>query len=138
MSRRLFVLVLPLILLVAVPMVRGEEENPIVTLVKTKVKDKDKPFGMTVTFKVNKGDEKEFADAFKAALAGTRKEPGNLGYYLNQDVEDPTTFVVFERFKSIAALEAHAKSKHVADLLPIIGPLLDGEPGVKVYGIAGE
>ena len=103
-------------LLLAVPLfafaiadVRADDENPIVTLVKSKVKDKNKPFGMTVTFKVKSGEEKAFAEAFKPGAAATRKEAGNLGYYLNHDVDDPTVFVVYERFKNIAALEDHAK-----------------------------
>lgn len=129
---------LPLALLVGLSEVRAQDENPVVTLVKSKVKDKDKAFGMTVTFKVKAGEEKSFEEAFKACLTGTRKEPGCLGYYLNHDVEDPTTFVVFERFKKISALEDHAKSAHVGALLKKIGPLLDGDPAVKVYGIAGE
>jgi quinol monooxygenase YgiN len=127
-------------LLLAVPMfalaladVRADDENPIVTLVKTKVKDKNKPFGMTVTFKVKAGEEKAFAEAFKPCAAATRKESGNLGYYLNHDVDEPTVFVAFERFKNIAALEDHAKSKHVEELLKKIGPMLDGAPAVKVY-----
>jgi quinol monooxygenase YgiN len=138
MLRRALLFVLPITLVVGLSVVRAQDENPVVTLVKSKVKDKDKPFGMTVTFKVKEGADKEFAEAFKSCLAGTRKESGCLAYFLNQDAEDPTTFVVFERFKKITALEDHAKSAHVADLLKKIGPLLDGPPGVKVYGIAGE
>jgi len=138
MLRRAMLLVLPLALIAVRSDVRAQDENPIVTLVKSKVKDKDKPFGMTVTFKVNAGSEKEFETAFKTCVAGTRKEPGCLAYFLNQDAEDPTTFVVFERFKKISALEDHARSAHVGELLAKIGPLLDGDPSVKVYAVSGE
>lgn len=138
MLRRSLLLVLPLALVAIRSDVRAEEENPIVTLVKSKVKDKDKAFGMTVTFKVKSGDEKAFEEAFISCVAGTRKEPGCLAYFVNRDADDPGTFVVFERFKKIAALEAHAKSAHVSELLKKIGPMLDGDPAVKVYGIASE
>jgi quinol monooxygenase YgiN len=111
----------------------ADEENPIVTLVKSKVKDKTKPFGMTVTFKVKAGQEKAFAEAFEPCAAATRKEAGNLGYALNHDLDDPSLFMVYEKFKSIAAIEEHAKSKHVEELLKKIGPMLDGSPTVKVY-----
>jgi len=132
------VLFLGVVLPMTVPAVQAEDENPIVTLVKTKVSDSSQPFGMTVQFKVREGSEKAFEQAFAAAVAGTRKEPGCLAYYLNRDVEDPSTFVVFERFKSVAALESHAKTAHVADVLKKITPLLAGDPAVKVYSIAGE
>ena len=117
---------------------RADDENPIVTLVKSKVKEPAKPFGMTVTFKVQAGGEKTFEEAFAACVAGTRKEPGNLAYYLNRDIEDPSSYVVFERFKNVAALENHAKTPHVAELLKKIGPLLEGAPAVKVFAVAGE
>ncbi len=126
------------ILALTIADVRADDENPIVTLVKTKVKDKTKPFGMTVTFKVKAGQEKAFEEAFGPCLKATRKESGNLGYFLNHDVDDPTVFVVYERFKSIPSLEEHAKSKHVEVLLEQIGPMLDGEPKVKVYAPVGE
>lgn len=138
MLRRAMLLVIPLALIAVFSDVRAQDENPIVTQVKSKVKDKDKPFGMIITFKVNAGSEKEFENAFKACVAGTRKEPGCLAYFLNHDAEDPTIFVVFERFKKISALEEHAKSAHVSALLEKIGPLLDGAPSLKVYAIAGE
>jgi quinol monooxygenase YgiN len=132
MFRRALLLAVPMFALV-LSEVRADDENPIVTLVKSKVKDKTKPFGMTVVFKVKAGEEKAFAEAFKPCAAATRKEAGNLGYYLNHDVDDPTVFVVYERFKNVAALEDHAKSKHVEELLKKIGPMLDGAPTAKVY-----
>lgn len=138
MLQRAILFVLSLFMLASLSEVRAEDENPIVTFVKSKVREKDKPFGMTVAFKVKEGSEKAFEEAFKPCLAGTRKEAGCLAYYFNRDAEDPSTFVVFERFKNIAALENHAKSQHVADLLKKITSLLDGEPVAKVYGIAGE
>lgn len=138
MLLRALLFALSLALLTPANQVRAEEENPIVTLVKTKVKDPGQPFGMTVTFKVRAGAEQSFEEAFTPCVAATRKEPGNLAYFLNRDVEDPSSFLVFERFKSIAALEAHAKTAHVAELLKQIGPLLAGPPSVKVYGVAGQ
>ena len=130
--------VLLLVMLGGWSQLRAEEENPIVTLVKSKRTDKSKAFGMTVQFKVKEGKEKAFEEAFAPAVAGTRKEPGCLAYFLNQDGDDPSTFLVFERFKNVAALESHAKTPHVAEVLKKITPLLDGDPAVKVYSIAGE
>ena len=138
MLQRYMGFVLSLVVLVGVPQLRAEEENPIVTLVKSKVTDKSKPFGMTVQFKVKQGEAKAFEEAFAPCLASTRKEPGCIVYFLNRDVDDANTFLVYERFKSVAALESHAKSGHVAEVLKKITPLLDGNPAVKVYGIAGE
>jgi quinol monooxygenase YgiN len=117
---------------------RAADENPIVTLVKSKVKDRAGPVGMIITFKVKEGQEKAFAEAFGPCLAATRKEPGCIAYYLSHDLDDPRVFVMFERFKSVAALEEHGKHKYVADLLGKIGPMIEGDPSVKVYVPGGE
>ena len=137
MFRRSLLLAVP-VLALALSDIRAQDENPIVTLVKSKVKDKTKPLAMVVTFKVKAGQEKAFEDACKPCVEGSRKEAGCLGYFLNHDVEERSVFVVYERFKNIAALEEHAKSKHVEELLKKINPLLDGAPTVKVYSLAGE
>ena len=138
MLTRTLLLALPLALLANVADLRADDENPIVTFVKSKVKNSDEPFSMTVTFKVRPGGEKAFEQAFVSCLTNTRKESGCLAYYLNRSVDDPSSFVMFERFKRIAALESHAKMPHVGELLKTIGPLLDGAPTVSVYGVAGE
>lgn len=126
------------VLAFALSQVLADDENPIATLAKSKMKDKTKPFGMTVTFKVKAGQEKAFEEAFRPCGVATRKEPGCLGYFLNHDLDEPTVFMVYERFKSIAALEERAKTKHVEELLKTISPLLDSAPCVKVYVPAGE
>lgn len=116
----------------------ADDENPIVTLVKSKVKDKTKPFAMTVTFKVKAGGEKAFEAAFAPCVKATRKEPGTRVYQLNRDVDEAGVYTMYEQFKNVAALEQHAKTKHVEELLKAIGPLLDGDPKVKVYGVVVE
>jgi quinol monooxygenase YgiN len=112
---------------------RAADENPILTLVKSKVKDPNKPFAMTVTLKVKAGKEKEFEEACRPCLAATRKEPGCVAYELNRDPDDPTTYVMYEKFKSVAALDAHIKMAHTQALLKAVPALTDGEPKIKVY-----
>ena len=138
MIRRLFLALPALFLAGSFLAARDDEkENPVVTTVKSKLKDKTKPFGMAVIFKVKVGSEKEFEDAFVPCAKATRKEPGCITYHFNRDLDEPTNFVVYEQFKNLAALEEHAKSKHVSELLPKIGALLDGDAKVKVFQIIG-
>lgn len=126
------------IVVVSVSEVQAQEENPIVTFVKSKMKDKTKPFSITVAFKVKAGQEKAFAEAFGPAIAATRKEQGVIAYCLNQEVDEPAVFVMYEAFKNVAAIESHAKSKHVEELLKKIAPMLDGEAKVKLYTLPAE
>src|SRR5262249_16768799 len=88
------------------------EDHPAVALVKAKVKDPSKPFALIVPIRVKAGKEKEFEAAFAVCIAATKQEPGCLAYELNRDADDPTAYVMFEKFKNVAALEDHLKQEH--------------------------
>lgn len=47
-------------------------------------------------------------------LPPTRAEAGCIAYDLHQDDEDPAHFVMFEKWASREAWQAHAKSSHMA------------------------
>ena len=79
----------------AAPVRAADEEPAVVTLVKSKVKDPAKPFALLVTFKVKKGNEQKFEEAFAPALTATRKEAGCVAYYLNRDADHPDTYVLY-------------------------------------------
>lgn len=111
---------------------RAQDENPVIALIKSKVKDPSKPFALSVEFKVKSGKEKGFEAAFKPCLEATRKEPGCAAYYLNRDPDHPQTYIMYEQFKSLEAIQEHVKAKHTSELFKQITPLFDGEPKVKV------
>jgi quinol monooxygenase YgiN len=113
----------------------GADDHPAVALVKSKVKDPTKPFALFVTIKAKAGKEKELEAAFAPCIAATKKEAGCLAYELNRDPDEPTTYVMFEKFKNLAALEAHLKQEHTAKLFQAIEPLTDGEIKAKVYTV---
>jgi quinol monooxygenase YgiN len=113
----------------------AEEENPVIKLVKSKVKDPAKPFALLVTFKVKAGNEKKFEEAFAPALKATRKEPGCIAYYLNRDPDHPEVYIMYESFKGVAGLDAHLKEKHTQTLLTTVVPMCEGEPSIKVLSV---
>ena len=113
----------------------GADDHPAVALVKSKVKDPAKPFALFVTIKAKAGKERELEAAFAPCIAATKKEAGCLAYELNRDPDGPTTYVMFEKFKNLAALEAHLKQEHTAKLFKAIEPLTDGEIKAKVYTV---
>lgn len=55
------------------------------------------------------GKAAELAVAYKKRCAGVRQEPGCEQFDVFQDTENPHRFVVHERWKDAAALEAHAR-----------------------------
>jgi quinol monooxygenase YgiN len=109
------------------------DDHPAVALVKSKVKDPAKPFALFVTIKAKSGKEKELEATFAPAIAATKKEAGCLAYELNQDPDDPGTYVMFEKFKNLAALQDHLKQEHTTKLLQALQPLTEGELKAKVY-----
>jgi quinol monooxygenase YgiN len=113
----------------------GADDHPAVALVRSKVKDPAKPFALLVTIKAKAGQEKDLEAAFAPCIAATKKEAGCLAYELNRDPDEPTTYVMFEKFKNLAALEAHLKQEHTAKLFKAIEPLTDGEIKAKVYTV---
>lgn len=127
-------LAISLALLVSVS-ARAEDENPIVKLISSKVKDPKKPFALLVTFKVKAGNEKKFEEAFAPCLVATRKEAGCVAYVLNRDTEQTSNYVMYESFKGIPALEAHMKEKHTQTLLATVIPMCEGDPQIKVLTV---
>jgi quinol monooxygenase YgiN len=111
----------------------GADDHPAVTLVKSKVKDPAKPFALLVHIKAKAGKGKELEAAFAPCIAATKKEAGCLAYELNRDADDPTAYVMFEKFKSLAALEEHLKQAHTMKLFKAIESLTDGDIKAKVY-----
>ena len=137
MTRRRLLFALPALVVAAglAAPGRAADDHPVVAQVKAKVKDPARPFALTVTFKVKAGKEKEFEAAFVPCLAATRKEAGCVAYELNRDPDDPSAYVMYEKFKSVAALNSHLKEDHTKKLLKALEPLTDGEIKAKVYAV---
>lgn len=137
MSRlRLWLLVVPVLALAgASTPAPAAEEHPVVTLVKSKLKDPSKPFALLVSIRAKAGKEKDLEAACRLCIAATKKEPGCLAYELNRDTDDPTSFVMFEKFKNLAALETHLTLDHTKKLLATLPPLTDGQIQAKVYAV---
>jgi quinol monooxygenase YgiN len=134
---RALLLAVPLLALVwaSAPAGAADEENPVIKLVKSKVKDPAKPFALIVTFKVKAGNEKKFEEAFAPCLVATRKEKGCVAYYLNRDPDHPELYVMYEQFRGVEGLAAHMKEKHTETLLSTVIPMCDGDPTIKVYAV---
>ena len=55
----------------------------------------------------------------------------------HHDPDHPETYIMYEKFKSVAALDAHIKMKYTETLLKTVGELTVGGPKVKVYSAPG-
>jgi quinol monooxygenase YgiN len=72
--------------------------------------------------------ETQLEKALKELSVGTYTEAGCLLYALHRDIENPTTFILIEKWTSKEALEIHFNSPHFLQQFPIIASLVIGEP----------
>ena len=84
------------------------------------------------------GDKAKTDQAFAKAARETRKEKGCGAYDLSQDTKEPTRYLVYERWKSLADLDTHLKSSYITTLLGELGELLNGGPDLSVMVPVGD
>ena len=89
---------------------------------------------MMVNAKVKPGKREEFLNVIQEdAESTTKNEPGNFGFYVIQNNEDPDRFFLFEVYKDQAALEAHRAAPHFLKYRQATADIYDGDP-VRVMG----
>jgi quinol monooxygenase YgiN len=125
-------------LLLAAPATGQEEENPIVTFVKERVPQPDKPFTLLVRLRAKEGSGEKLEKAFAPAITASRKEKGCLAYNLDHDPKQADQYLVYERWKSVKDLEAHLKAPYIKALLAALPDLTTGRPEPTVLVPAGE
>ena len=82
--------------------------------------------------RAKKGSEKDLESALRACVTETHKEKGCIRYTLHRGAEDPTLFVVVERWASREDHEAHMKTPHVAALFAAVPSLVAEAPEILV------
>ncbi len=55
-----------------------------------------------------------------------RAEPGNVAFHVHRDRADPSQFVIYEAFRSLADLKAHLAQPYTQDFIRAIQPLIAG------------
>jgi quinol monooxygenase YgiN len=85
------------------------------------------------TLRVKKDKIEEAKEAFRKLAATVRQsEPGTLAYVFHQKKDDPSVFVVYEKYENDAAFATHGQNlrTHGAALAGI----LEGRPEVMFLG----
>lgn len=59
------------------------------------------------------GKEQETEVALRTLIAASQRDPGCIQYDLHRDLDDPRSFVFFERWESRELLHQHFKTQHV-------------------------
>lgn len=76
-----------------------------------------------LTAKTGRGSELEAL--LRAMVAPSRAEPGNLGYDLWRDANEPGRFVIVERYRDSDGAAFHKNTAHYQHYLSLINDLAD-------------
>jgi quinol monooxygenase YgiN len=69
------------------------------------------------------GEEKEVEQVLQQLASASRAEPGCITYSAHRSVDDPTQYLIYERYTDEAAFQRHIESDHfqalvLADAIP--------------------
>ena len=82
--------------------------------------------------KVKEGQEKDFeALALELTAAVNEHEEGCMYYALHRS-DDPQTYVIIERYRDQAAIDAHRQTDHYKSIGARMGPHMAGRPELEI------
>ena len=79
------------------------------------------------------GKENEFEEALKVMVSNVQQEEGTLAYILHRAKDNPSIFMVYEKYTDDDAFAYHGATPHMAELFEKIGPLMAEEPSIVMY-----
>ncbi|MDY6911977.1 MAG: putative quinol monooxygenase [Chloroflexota bacterium] len=82
--------------------------------------------------KAQVGKEPEMEKALREMILKVEKEEGTLTYTLHLSQNDPTLFLLYEKYQDKAAFEAHSSTPYFKELFATIGPLFAAEPVIEM------
>ncbi len=87
-----------------------------------------------------KGENREaFVEATLENARQTIREPGNLRFDVNQQVDDPNRFVLYEVYQDEAGMAAHKETAHYARWRDAVAPwMAEPRKGVKHISLFPE
>ena len=88
---------------------------------------------IVASLKAKNGKEEEMGKVLREMVGKVEKEEGTLIYTLHRSQKDPTQFMLYERYKDKDALDLHSSTPYFKEMLSVMGPLLDGAPGIEMY-----
>ncbi len=86
-----------------------------------------------VTMRAPPGEEAALEAALRKLVAVTRSEPGSVACLLHRSRTKKDVFMVYERWRGQAGLDAHMKTAHVAEFLARADTLLAEQPEILPF-----
>jgi quinol monooxygenase YgiN len=83
-----------------------------------------------VVYRANPGGISEAREAFRQVIEPTHAEAGALTCALTQSDDNPSVFLLIERWASMEAVEEHLQKPYVKAFREAVGDLFSSEPEV--------
>lgn len=96
------------------------------------LQDVSEPLAILAQFQVRDGTQDLVEAAFAEASVSTAEEPGVIAYQVHRERQAPTRFVVYERWRSLADLDAHLRTPYIRALRRVIDGAVVGTPEFRV------
>lgn len=87
---------------------------------------------ITVSFTAKPGKRKEVIELCLSMIEPSRTEKGCISYNFYQDVSDSNNFFFFEEWKDQQAIDAHTKSSHYLQFVPIFHSLIAAKEDLQI------
>ena len=96
------------------------------------------PLIVFARLKAQSGRAEALGLALRSLVAPTRAEPGALDYVLHRSVDVPDTWLIYERWASRAAHDAHFEQPHMKAVLSRMPELVDGDVEMSFAELVGD
>lgn len=116
---------------------QDDDVSAIIASFAGELQDVTKPLAILVQFHVRDGTQELVEAAFAEAGIWTAAEPGAIAYELHRERQAPTRFVVYERWRSLADLDAHLRMPYIHAVRRVIADAMVGAPAFRVLIPAG-
>jgi quinol monooxygenase YgiN len=96
------------------------------------------PVVIVATAKALPGKSEELGKEFLKLVKATRLEAGTLIYELHRSNSDSDVWLVYEKYESQAAFEAHVAGAPLQKFLGLTPELVQGGVEIKQYVLVGD
>jgi quinol monooxygenase YgiN len=80
---------------------------------------------ISAILRVKPGHEAKMRDALIEMIESVKRdEPGTVGYFISQSIDEPQVFTTYERFIDRTAMDRHNNSAAVAKVIKIADSIL--------------
>ena len=87
---------------------------------------------------VKPGSQDQAEQLMREVVVPTRKEAGCLQYEFQRSTTDGTQYCAYERWRSLADLEAHFKEPHLQKFIQGMGPLGVGTIDMRKFKLLAD